>query len=1024
MKKLSRPHSHARRSLRRTLVAAACAAACVLPSMAVVPMPELILSPQATGYLARARQMLSDANFAGTEDQIRMLMPDYGSLSDVQMQECRYLLAKAIYERGGEECVSILRAFVSDYPASPYALQARLTIADYYFFAGKFGQALQEYSTIDIPGLPSSDRLLYTYRKALSMVKTGYSTESRPLFRSLQSNALYAPAAEFYLAYADYAEGDYDRAYDGFMKAREMTARAQVSRKGFEPTGLDADYYIDQILFKRGDYAQARRLAREILASNPGEEYAPEINRIAGESAFKLGNSDEARSYLLRYLEASAEPAPSAVYALGVIDYDNGDYGQAAERFSSITDQNSEIGQSAWLYLGQCGVKQHDDSAAAMAFEKAYKLNFDRKVTETALYNYVAARGRGGNIPFASSVDMLEDFLRTFPNSEYAPAVQEYLATAYYNDHDYKRALTSIERIKRPSAKVLAAKQKILYELGIEALSNGRAKDASSYMSRAISTSSSDKALIAQANLWLGDALYAQGEYRQARQAYENFIKSGPRTQNYALGLYGLAYSLYQQDNFRAAATRFNEAMQASPSLPSNLKADAAICYADCQYYTGNISQARQAYERAMSLPDADMTYAAYRRAIMAGLGGDTQGKLRELDALIRNYSSSRWIPTAMLEKGITLTTLGKHAQAEETFESLAQSYPSSAESRKGMLRLAISCASSGKGEKAEQVYREVISRWPTSEEAGIANEDLRLIYARKGELQQYQAFLSSIEGAPRMDDSDVERLTYDVAANEFAKSADNTAKLQAYVNQYPSGRYVAQALLDLASAAYEKQDYDRAYNYAEQLLVSRPDAGQVPEALLIKAEILEQQRGDKAAAALAYQELERRGGADFAGDAAAGLMRTTTDPVRRLAYARRVKQAGGLTPEQTEEASYYEAQGLAASGDNRGAEIIYRQLCANSKSLYGAKSTVALGEALLQQGRNAEAEKLLSDFAEQGTPHHYELARGYIALADALTAQGKKYLAVEYLRSLKDNYPGSEEDIRQMINQRLNSWK
>lgn len=1006
------------------MMAAACAAACVLPSMAVVPMPELILSPQATGYLARARQMLSDANFAGTEDQIRMLMPDYGSLTDMQMQECRYLLAKAIYERGGEECVSILRAFVNDYPASPYALQARLTIADYYFFAGKFGQALQEYSSIDIPGLPSSDRLLYTYRKALSMVKTGFSDDARPLLRSLRSNALYAPAAEFYLAYADYADGNYDEAYEGFMNAREMSSQAEISRKGFEPAGLDADYYIDQILFKRGDYEEAGRKARNILATDPGEEYAPEFNRIAGESAFKLGDTDTARSYLLRYVEAAAEPVPSAVYALGVIDYENGDYERAAERFSSITDQNNEIGQSAWLYMGQCGVKQHDDSAAAMAFEKAYKLNFDRSVTETALYNYVAARGRGGNIPFASSVDMLEDFLRTFPRSEYAPAVQEYLATAYYNDHDYKRALSSIERISRPSAKVLAAKQKILYELGIEALSNGRAKDASSYMSRAISTSSSDRALIAQANLWLGDALYAQGDYKQACRAYENFLKSGPSTKNYALGLYGLAYSLYQQDNFKAASIRFNEAMQASPSLPANLKANAAICYADCQYYTGNISKARQAYDNAMTLPEADKAYAAYRHAIMVGLGGDTQGKLRELEAIARNYPTSRWLPTAMLERGITLTSLGKHAQAEEAFESLSQGYPSSAESRKGMLRLAMSYASSGKEAKAEQVYRDVISRWPTSEEAGLANEDLRLIYARKGELQAYQAFLSSIPGAPRMDESDVEKLTYDVAANDFAKSADNTARLKAYVDQYPSGRYVAQALLDLSTAAYEKGEYNKAYDYAEQLLSTRPDAGQVPEVLLIKAEILENQRGDKSGAAEAYKELERRGGADFAADAAAGLMRTTTDPVRRLAYARRVKQAGGLTPEQTEEASFYEAEGLAASGDSRGAEIIYRQLSVNSKSLYGAKSTVALGEALVREGRNSEAEKLLSDFAEQGTPHHYELARGYIALADAYAAQGKKYLAVEYLRSLKDNYPGNEEDIRQMINQRLNSWK
>ena len=63
-------------------------------------------------------------------------------------------------------------------------------------------------------------------------------------------------------------------------------------------------------------------------------------------------------------------------------------------------------------------------------------------------------------------------------------------------------------------------------------------------------------------------------------------------------------------------------------------------------------------------------------------------------------------------------------------------------------------------------------------------------------------------------------------------------------------------------------------------------------------------------------------------------------------------------------------------------------------------------------------------EFTDAGTPHQYQLAEGFIALADAYRGQGKTYLAKEYLQSLKQNYPGKEKEILNAINSRLKSWK
>ena len=118
-------------------------------------------------------------------------------------------------------------------------------------------------------------------------------------------------------------------------------------------------------------------------------------------------------------------------------------------------------------YLGQCDVKTGNDDAAAMAFEKAARMDYDRNVSEVALYNYVAAlTRRWQSAVLSSSVDMLEGFIKLYPNSEYTPKVEEYLATAYYNERNYTKSTRKHRKIRRPSKDVLAAKQKILLRTG------------------------------------------------------------------------------------------------------------------------------------------------------------------------------------------------------------------------------------------------------------------------------------------------------------------------------------------------------------------------------------------------------------------------------------------------------------------------------------------------------------------------------------------------------------------------------
>jgi len=811
------------------------AVASALPAGAQASASQERFSPLTPGYMERAHIMNDAGNYAGVIDQLRQLDTRMVALDRKMAEEYTYLLAEAYYERNDEECLALLLEFRNSYPASSLATKASLAIGDFYFFQHDWPYAIEAYSEIDLDRLNRDDHLLYTYRTALSQIKTGHFKEARPLVRSLKGAAGYEDAYWFYNAYLDYIDGDFTRAYDGF------------SRVSDDIQGLEAGYYMAQIEYSRGEYDNVIRRGNALLRRNPVSELLPEMQRIVGLSYFKTGDNAEAYSHLNRYIAGvQGSPSADAVYALGAIEYADGKYSTAAQHFASLTDNMDAVGQGAWLYLGQCYLHQNNASSAAMAFEKASRLNFDYKVSESALYNYVTALTRGGKTPFSSSSELLEKFARLYPDSEYTPEVEAYLATAYYNDRDYKKALECIDAIRNPTPDMLTTRQKILYELGIESVTNGRADQAVNYLRQAVDLSRQDRNLAAQASLWLGDALFSLGRFREAQQSYETFIRDDTSHENRALGYYNLAYAKYKQKNYRGAASDFASALRrpsatSANGLPPQLCDDARVRRADCLYYGGNYTEAATLYSQVIDNNATDTDYALYRRAILHGLSGDTKSKLNDLTRVERDFPNSRWLSRVLLEEALTY---------EET----------------------------GHTDSAADAYKKRLG------------------------------------------------VTTDVDIDELLRMAST---------MHESGR--------------------------------------------------------------------------------------STD---LLEVVDRIRHANGLEADEMAEINLYEADALADLGRIREAESIYMQLAQNPTSLPGSKAVVTLAENKIRVADYESARDSMEEFTETGTPHQYWLARGFVALADAYYGLGEKTLAREYISSLKENYPGKEDDISSMISSRLKKWK
>ena len=975
-----------------------------------------VMNSEAAGYLERGKQMYESHNYVGAIDQLEHMkqLPSEASMRE----QADYYIALSRFERGEEESLAALQRFIAQYPESTLAMDAQMRVGNYYFYRGQWESALLSYSLVRNRSLDLNSDEDLEYRRAYCNLRLGNYREAERQYHELDQSTRYAGASEFYKAYLEYAQGDYDEASAKFSRI------PQDSELGFQ-----SQYYLTQIEFNKKHYSDVIANGRALLEQHGNDYFDAELNRVVGESYFHQGNDREARTYLRRYLDnPEGEPYRTAAYTMGVLDYRDHNYQAVVDNMLHVTDGSDALAQSAYLYLGQAKRQLNDINAANMAFQQAAMMDYDKDVKETAYYNYAVGVSKGARTPFDKSVDLFENFLNEYPNSRYKDNVEGYLVDAYLTTTDYERALTSINRIKKPGAKVLKAKQTVLYSMGVQALANNRTKDADEYFKQAIAVGEYDKEVMNESRLWLAEAKYREGDYKEASRYQQEYVKGVNKSdENYGLAQYNLGYSLLNQNRYSEAKAAFQNAI-ASKQLSSDMAASAYQGIGQAQYYLRDFSGAQASYDQALRLDKGTSgDYSMYQKGIMMGLNHQYADEIDQMDALISAYPKSDLAPQAMLEKGNAQALLGKNKDALNTYATLLKNYPKSVEARKGLLQTALVNKEMDKEDDAIEAYKKVIRQYPTSDEAQAAAEDLKLIYADKGQLSDFSKFLSSVPNAPKIDVNEVERLTFEAAEKAAIDTRPNIDKMQRYIKDYPAGAYVAKAKYYIARYHYGKGNYNEAMEAIDEALQGGGDASYAQDILAMRSDILTRQ-GKLEEALQSYKELAERASSDDNRTLAQiGAMRVAKqmgnwNEVRLISTT--LLDRGGLTANEEKEVTLDRALSLAQVGNTSDAEAAFRALAKDPSNEYGAQAAYELARMQYEMGNLKGAEQTANALIDKGTTHSYWLAKCFITLADVYYKQGNESQAREYLQSLKSSYPGKEKEIFNEIDSRLNKWK
>lgn len=991
--------------------------ATIVPDYAGAPrhdMSACTASPAPAAALGRARTLYDAGSYNAALDEVRRAAATAHTPADRNMAEqSAWLEAMCLHRLGDSRARSLFEQFLDRYPASLLRQDVMMCIADIEF-EHNYAKALSLYKRVDARALAPERRAEHAYRTAYCHLKLADYDSAQTLMMSLRDNPEYRDAATFYLAYIAYARRQYDTALDLFGETNTATAPGNMT-----------PYYLAQIYFVQNDYDRSLSEARRVLANggNAGAAFTAEANRIAGESLYHLDRFGEAIPYIRAYVGAVDEPQPTALYILGVSEYNDGDYAGAVQTLRRVCDSPSAMGQNAYLYIGQALLKQNDTDAAIMAFDHAARMTFDNSARENAYYNYAVAMSRGGSVPFGSSVKTFEEYLELFPESQHSDIVRRYIIAGYVTDHNYDAAIASINRTANPSAEVLAAKQQVLYALGLRDLGAKRLGDAIARLEQAKELSQYDSKVAHETKMALGEAYLLDGQNDKAAECLKEYLGSASaKDANRRIAYYDLGYAELALKRYESAAAAFRNVIDTPGDMSKHTVADAYTRLGDANYYQKHWEPARKAYAHAIELSPRTGDYPLFQQAVIASYTSDQAERLRLLQRLRKEFPSSSLMPEALLETAEAYQLSEDNENAERTLDELTTKYPATQQGRQALLYLANIRDGAGQKEDAAKTYAKLIREYPTSAEARQAAEVLKRYAADAGEMERYEQFIAGIDNAPRLEAAESDRLSFEAAEEQYLDGRGITA-MRRYLDKYPKGHNRHRALAYLMDEAVEREATEEAYKYASAITSEYPDAEAAEDALAIVA-AYDYAQGRQGNARDAWTKLGQRASTpENANAARMGLMRIARDQGDADALrdaAQSVLSSSTLGTQDKTEAAFSLGLAEQLAGNDEAARQMWAKLAKDASDIYGAKAAVYLAQNYLDHQMNDEALATAEAFTSSGTPHAYWLARGFIVLSDAMRAKGKVFEADEYLRAVRANYSGDEADIFDAIDSRL----
>lgn len=934
-----------------------------------------------------------------------------------QIEEAKYYLAANAFELRQDDASVQLINYLEQCPTTPFRDETNAMLGTLVFEKKDYVKALTYFEQVKGNHLGRSERINFMFNKGYASIETKNYKQAAGIFTELKEmKTRYTLSATYYSAYAQYCLGNYTEALPEFLKLEDNPAYKNI-----------VPYYIVQIYYAQKEYDKLSDRTESLLKNNPESKNNAEIYRIAGEMAYRKGDYAKAITYLRNYEKLFPQVLRNDMYLLGMSYFETKDYINAVQYLSKTTTEKDEMSENAYLHLGNAYVRLNDLTNARLAYEASIRTNFNKSVREEALFNY-ALSSYETTSAFGESVSAFEQYLSEFPDSKYTDRAYDYLATVYMTTKNYDAAYQSILKIKSPNAKLTETKQYLLYQIGTEAFAQNNMGKAIEYFSLSLKSSSMGR-YSAECRYWRAESYYRTNLPEQAVTDLKAFFTNpySRLSANKVAANYALAYAYFSLKNYPEALSWFLKYVDAESNEGATTYPDAMNRIGDCYFNARSFAKAQAYYSKAASVSPNTADYAMFQAAYVSGLQKNYNGKIAKLEDLISKYPKSEYTDDALYEMGRAYLMMENNTKAIETYNRLLDNQPTSDLARKAALETGMIYFNVKEYDKAITAYKKVISTYPGTEESFTALESLETVYIDTNDVPAYLAYTKTL--GLKISNSTAARedsISYIASERQYMNGSYPQAitGMQNYLNKFcPGGRYCTTAMYYLADSYYRTEDKANALKaYGELLKIT---GNQYTEEATIRCAEIAYDQKDYKTALNYFKELQTVGQTtENKNIGRLGVLRCSNflnDYQTTITIVNEIMADQHSSGELKSEAMYNRAKAYLALNKQEEAAGDLKVLAKDTRNVNGAESKYLLANLYFEQGKMAEAEAEVMDFAKKNTPYQFWLARSFVLLADVYIKQNNDFQAKQYLISLQKNYK-IEDEIQPMITERLNA--
>jgi len=935
----------------------------------------------------------------------------------IQIAEAEYFGAIAAIKLFNADAEYRMIMYISTHPESPRINEARLELGDYFYQNKNYRKASVYYESVNRQELQGEQLSEYFFRYGYSCYIIGDQSRALLMFSEIKDiDTEYTSPAIYYFSQIAYEQKMYETAMDGFMRLKED-----------ETFGGIVPFYIVQILYIHKDYDGILEIAPDLIKS-AGKERVVELYRFIGDAYYNKENYKEALPYLEKYSTGAKASAREDRFQMGYCYYKIGDIDKAIKTLLDIGARSDLLSQNIWNILGDCYLQKGDKKRAQLAFGEASKLNYDKQIKEESLFNYAKLTYELAYSPFGEAIASFQEYIELYPGSERIQEVYDYLIGAYMQLKNYKAALASLDKIRNKDARLEEAYQKVAFFRGLELFKNIEIEASIDMFDKSLKFEKYNRQIRARAIYWRGEAWYRLAHYDKAKNDFELFmgIPGSLLLSEYNLVRYNLGYSLFNMEDYANALTHFKTFESSVTNVLPEVLSDAKNRIADCYYIATNYPLAINYYDKVIEYGKLDADYAMFQKGFSLGLMNDGKGKVEILTSLIAKYPSSSFVPNAIFERGRAYIVMEDYKRGEADLNTVISSYPSSQFVPRSIVQLGLLYYNLGENEKAIVQFKKVVENFRSTLEARNALTGLKNTYVDMNDVESYFAYIKTLDGYGDVNLAAKDSMLYTSGENLYitARYDRATEVFKSYLTEFPNGSFRQNAQFYLAECLRSSGKNDEALKLYTTV-ASEPNNQFIDQSLIAASAILFDKE-DYTASLNYYERLEKATNSDANKLLALkGQLRSAYqagDAQKTIAVAGKINSTLNISEELVREATFMSAKANYSLNNFDEALRDFRKVSNEVTSVEGAESKYRVAELLNKKNQTSDAEKIISEFINQNTPHQFWMARMFLLLADISIKKGDTLQARATLQSLKDYYSIDNDGILDEVRAKLDS--